>query len=128
MLFRSAQVFSGDLIRRYWTEFSAERSFEEIKQVLDFGIYSRRLAAFQQVFGRDLLVIRNEDLWADPDRTMATVFRHLDLALPQNVDFHRRDYVTRDQSVPDVVRTALTDFYAAELDRLAQEFGMDFRD
>lgn len=121
-------VFSGDLIHRYWTEFSMNRAGEELKAILDFGVYSRRLAAYQQVFRADLLVIRNEDLWSDPDRTMDRVFRHLGLDRPQNADFQRRDYVTRDQPVPDSVEQALRRFYAGELERLGQEFGISFSD
>ncbi len=94
------------------------------------GIYVDQLRRWRDHFpGSQLLILRSEDLWADPVGTLETVCRFVGLApfdwssvaeslYPRNVGAYEQD-------MTDEMRERLISFYRPHNDRLCEYLGRD---
>ena len=108
--------FTGNLRGKYEHEFTAAHELQFLGHVLSFGLFSEKMRLFRSVFGSRLLVVRNEELWYEPNETMRRVYGHLELPAFNVSSFGRRNYVTRHLHEPGTdCLSALDEFYADDL-------------
>jgi hypothetical protein len=89
------------------------------------GRYAEQLERYVETFGRDrLLVLRSEDLFADPQRAFDLTLAHLGLAPMQLVEFEQRNRGRYRRDV-DPALAGLRDYFAPHNERLAQLLGQD---
>ena len=94
------------------------------------GRYAEQLERWLQHFPRrQLLVLRTEDLFADPRQVFGEILRFLDLPEWYPAEFDNHSYAMRPPErspVPDAVRERLAAEYAPHNRRLAELVGRDF--
>jgi Sulfotransferase domain len=90
------------------------------------GRYADQLHAWLRYFSRDqLLVLRSEDLAADPASTYATTLEFLGLA-PHHPEFARYNSARRPYEVAPEVNARLEALFREPNQRLAEEFGISW--
>lgn len=92
---------------------------------LSRGIYVEQLQRWMSVFPREqFLILRSEDLYADPETTVNRVFEFLEL--PEHHPSHYNRYNAGNYSpVPEPIRRQLRDYFRPHNRRLAQFLGWD---
>jgi len=89
------------------------------------GVYVDQLAKWADVFpGKQLLVLRTEDLHADPEATLRKAFDALDLPYHAPSQFRKINTAPYDPLEPHV-RRKLEDHFAPHNARLAEFLGTD---
>ncbi|MCI0707536.1 MAG: sulfotransferase domain-containing protein [Ignavibacteriae bacterium] len=91
-----------------------------LNQVLSFGLYYRKYMNFSSVFPQDkLLVLRNEWLLGQPQKTMDMVFDYLQLPQFSSPQFARLKYSagTSEARLAPKIRAKLERFYSKDYDR-----------
>lgn len=101
-----------------------------LDQVLSYSAYAHNAMVYRSVFEHDrILFIENHALRQEPQRTMATVFRHVGLEPIESPEFETFRY-SSGASLADVsedVRQRLADFFAADYRRYCELAGLPFR-
>jgi len=143
-----------DPVLRAWSHYNYERSlgFEplEIRDALDAeperlavsdpearahshrhhtylarGLYAEQIEHMQRTFTPEqLLVIRSESLFEDPDVTMARVHAHLGLA-PYAGNYRTVKKANSYEAIPEDIRTRLSEYYTEPNKRLSALLGSD---
>lgn len=73
--------------------FSMSRAIDYyLSRVLDYSFYYRKYLNYYNVFGDDLLVVRNESLMNNPEATLKLVYKHLGLKYETKASFSKIKY------------------------------------
>lgn len=125
-----SELFSGDLLYKYHHEFTSNIELNHFRFILDFGNYFERLTIYKRIFGDNLLIINNDDLWRDGKNVMNNVFKYLGLSHYESTMFEQKKYVTPKylkQISNDAIQN-LTNYYQPDLDCLRKVLGIAFTD
>jgi|GEM_PF-990910 len=120
-----AARLNGELDRMITDERYYSRSHQH-HSYLSRGIYAEQLATWFEVFPREqLLIVRSEDFYRDPDATIRQVadFIGVDHIPRSAYDVHNSGSYTR---LDNATRQYLRDYYAPHNQRLSEFTGIDF--
>ena len=112
--------------RRRVSNDPATPGFHRVFSYVERGLYAVQLERLLKLFPREqLLLLRSDDLSADPDAVLSRVCAFLEVAQPAAVT-PRRDNVARDDAPPPEADAAyLRSLYADDVRRFARLSGLD---